>query len=126
LSYPWGPNTPLHEIEIDGKSFYVRDNLYRFLTRLTIEYLPCGYTWTDAIRINKNDFVEKTAQVRMMCSIFQHTYEVLVRLSEEDESCDLIMNLALAHEDNPKPIDDQIRGCVASSQYRIWKALNAF
>lgn len=98
LSYTWVPKTPLHEIKIDGQMFYIRDNLYQSLKRLSIEKLPCEYIWTDAICIIQDDIAEKTAQVRIMGTIFGQAREVLVWLGEDDESSALVMSLALARE----------------------------
>lgn len=59
----------------------------------------------------------------MMGSIFWHAREVLVWLSEEDESSALVMDLALAHQELPKLDKPLARDRIASTQCRCRKAM---
>lgn len=75
LSYNWGPPEPHRVIELNGKSFEIRDNLWRFLDRLSISGRD-GWHWADAICINQNDNIKKSAQVPLMGQIYNCALEV--------------------------------------------------
>ncbi|SPJ89577.1 uncharacterized protein FTOL_12938 [Fusarium torulosum] len=102
LSYVWGDRKNPHEIFIDGKPFYVGENLYVALLRLRqpVDVFGIGATapedfhdqtfdaiqqhmssesrflWVDAICINQNDVAEREAQVRLMARIYQQADHV--------------------------------------------------
>ncbi|KAH8690352.1 heterokaryon incompatibility protein-domain-containing protein, partial [Phaeosphaeriaceae sp. PMI808] len=87
LSYTWQPSLPAHEIEINGGSFDVGDNLFQFLrafrtfahnnpeVRLAVPLL-----WIDAICINQTESTEKNHQVQQMGAIYKSARKVYVWL----------------------------------------------
>jgi hypothetical protein len=81
LSYVWGPETPSHWIEVNGGTFAIRENLFRFLTRL------CSPTeslnlWADAICIDQNCTEEKNHQVQQMQKIYKGSRTTRLWLGE--------------------------------------------
>ena len=102
LSYVWGSQTTLHEIFLNGKPFYVGQNLYMALQRLRGQLsvlgllatppasvsaekierlkhhmLPEGrLLWIDSICINQADAIEREAQVKLMSRIYQQADHV--------------------------------------------------
>jgi hypothetical protein len=72
LSYEWGHSTRTpHSIELDGKTFRVRENLFAALQHLRYKKEP-RVVWIDAICINQEDDQEKSHQVRQMGTIYKH------------------------------------------------------
>lgn len=73
VSYTWGNQPPSKVILLDGQEFHVRPNLWSCLYYLGLSHRASGisFFWVDAICINQNDDVEKTAQVRMMDQIYR-------------------------------------------------------
>ncbi|KAF3023606.1 hypothetical protein E8E14_012259 [Neopestalotiopsis sp. 37M] len=73
VSYTWGDQPPSEVILLDGQVFHVRPNLWSCLYYLGLSHRASGisFFWVDAICINQNDDVEKTAQVRMMDQIYR-------------------------------------------------------
>lgn len=69
LSYTWGRNIKRCSIYMGGDELSIGENLYLALSRIR---LPTRrrWLWVDAICINQEDEVEKTAQVKMMFKIF--------------------------------------------------------
>lgn len=109
LSYTWGPESPVHEIQIDGENFCVRANLWEALRAIrslekrsvsddrvtqllnlkkaekrrrfttTTNFTPVMY-WVDQICVNQEDISEKNHQVSLMQDIYQTATMVLVWL----------------------------------------------
>jgi hypothetical protein len=50
LSYMWGPPEPQYEIQVNQRSFHLRENLYQFLSNLTASEQRSTY-WADAVCI---------------------------------------------------------------------------
>jgi hypothetical protein len=75
----WGESLSDHEIVIDGCSFHVRDNLYKFL-ELASERYPNEPLWIDAVCINQSNNIEKAVEVRRMGAIYTGAKEVLIWL----------------------------------------------
>ncbi|KAF2828269.1 hypothetical protein CC86DRAFT_348367, partial [Ophiobolus disseminans] len=106
FSYTWEPSNPVHEIEMNGCSYEVGENLYQFLKAFrTTEHRhtymdreatdnvfiqsPC-LLWIDAICINQLDANEKNHQVQQMVAIYQRSTKVLVwlgHLSDDLQRC---------------------------------------
>jgi hypothetical protein len=110
LSYVWGDQNNPREILIDGKPFYVGENLYIALLRLRQQVVIFGsggtageifrdnkfeaiqyhmssqgrFLWVDAICINQNDIAEREAQVRLMARIYQQADHVHGDLGRKD------------------------------------------
>ena len=78
LSYEWGEQEPLLDLQLDGKVMHIRHNLWIFL-ELVIAKLKARETsadslfWVDAVCIDQANVAEKNAQVALMGSIFSST-----------------------------------------------------
>ncbi|KAF2996303.1 Non-essential glycogen phosphorylase [Curvularia kusanoi] len=81
LSYCWGANDFSLEIECNSYPLLITPNLHAAL----LEYRRRAVTtplWVDAICINQSDIPERTAQVRMMRSVYTQAACVVVWLGE--------------------------------------------
>jgi hypothetical protein len=70
-SYVWGPPEPSKPIVINGKSFQVRSNLFRFLRAFRSRHRS-QVIWIDAICINQDDIHERGHQVQEMKRIYSN------------------------------------------------------
>lgn len=85
LSYEWGdPDSPKHEILLDGQPFIIRRNLWQALRCLRTE-ISARTLWVDAICINQEDVSERNHQVGMMGSIYSFASSVRVWLGEKGD-----------------------------------------
>ena len=75
LSYEWGPFEPHQGIEVDGRVFLVRANIYAFLTELRGSQADCTL-WADAICIDHENIKERDKQVSLMAQIYESAEEV--------------------------------------------------
>lgn len=82
LSYVWGPESPGHNILLNGKSFRVRDNLYAFLKNALSGAIKNAshpdrgkyyvkYLWIDQLCIDQSSVLEKNHQVQRMAEIYK-------------------------------------------------------
>lgn len=81
LSYEWGPEHPNHFININGKLFSIRTNLWDFLDILCKRKDTSGcYFWIDQICIDQTNIRERSHQVQLMGSIYSNAAMVLAWL----------------------------------------------
>lgn len=92
LSYAWGDASIKKEIDCDGQSLPVTENLYHALLRLR-QPVDSRLLWIDAICINQNDLEERSQQVQFMRDIFFNASRVAVYLGHGHED---IMSLGLS------------------------------
>lgn len=89
LSYAWGDQSASTKrtISLNGKSFSVGYNLYRFLVfaAKTLKDVRQNL-WIDAICINQEDISERNHQVRQMGDIYRGAQTVFVWLGLEAET----------------------------------------
>jgi Heterokaryon incompatibility protein (HET) len=78
-SYVCGEGPTPHQIRVNGRPFYVRENLHRLLQQLRSSTTP-RTLWVDAICINGVDMDERGAQVRLMGDIYRGAKRALVWL----------------------------------------------
>ncbi|RII22833.1 hypothetical protein CUC08_Gglean013272 [Alternaria sp. MG1] len=95
LSYEWGDGSEIHDINIDGAVFKIRQNLRDALehvrtfqantssTRLFEEDSP--YFWIDAIAIDQANNTEKPHQVSIMGKIYRQASHVIAWLGPEQD-----------------------------------------
>jgi hypothetical protein len=102
LSYTWGDATPLQTINLDGKPFTVRKNLWDFLNRAREDCFS-GYLWIDALCIDQSRVGERNHQVAMMGSIYSKASGVIVWLGQVSERIKLAMQEASDALFNKKP-----------------------
>lgn len=84
LSYTWGAeNPPQHVLCRNSASvLHITPNCYGALRRLRKKHAD-RVLWIDAISINQEDDLERTAQVRIMDRIFAEASRVIIDLGEE-------------------------------------------
>lgn len=95
LSYTWGAPEPAMNIELEGKAFKVRENLFSYFCAM-ITYGPpkefkddCpNYIWIDAICIDQNSDSERSVQVAIMGEIFSKAKFVVAWLGEPADHSD--------------------------------------
>jgi hypothetical protein len=94
LSYTWLPSHPVHEIEVNGGTLEVGDNLYQFLCRYRTWQRDDGQPtasgsdddefdkglplWIDAICIDQKTLKEKNHQVGLMGTIYKEAEDVII------------------------------------------------
>ncbi|KAM3083671.1 hypothetical protein ACMFMG_002212 [Clarireedia jacksonii] len=77
LSYTWEPRNPSHDIEINGMSTAVGENLWQFLHAAR----SVGITrsvWIDTLCINQSYHQEKNHQVALMREIYEKAEHVII------------------------------------------------
>jgi hypothetical protein len=91
LSYVWGDPSPGEHILIDGKRFYVRQNLIDFLrSARSTPYLMDRWIWIDALCIDQQDLRERQHQVQQMGDIFSQAKEVISWLGRDENIASLL------------------------------------
>ena len=101
LSYTWGPSSPQCWVELNGKPFLVRQNLW-FLLQSLPEIRGakrqgfCNNLWIDAICIDQENIAERNYQVQQMRSIYQNAKAVLVWLGPADANSKRAFKLILS------------------------------
>jgi hypothetical protein len=80
LSYTWGPEQPTRTIQVNDKSFTVRENLFQFLKRYQADSAGDVPIWVDQICIDQNDDAEKSAQVLRMGELYASAKLVVIWL----------------------------------------------
>ncbi len=88
LSYMWGPSQPMRLIELDGKLYGVRENLWHALVHLRSEEEE-RILWIDAVCINQQDIHERNHQVTQMGKIYSEATKTTVWLGMADHSTPL-------------------------------------
>ncbi|KAI1778841.1 HET-domain-containing protein [Hypoxylon cercidicola] len=101
LSYIWGSvksSGSIYEINVGGQRFYVRRNLYEFLTTAAKEYWG-GLLFVDAICINQLDSAERRAQVKEMARVYRNATRVIAWLGtpKTRKQYDSVESLSLAN-----------------------------
>ena len=87
LSYVWGPGSPQKSIEVDGKDFAIRENLFLFLARLRSDHGELDI-WVDAICIDQNCADEKNHQVQQMRHVYKESRRTRLWLGPGDCALD--------------------------------------
>lgn len=88
LSYTWGDATVKRPILLEGRIFYVTENLLSALEHLQRQWHSLAL-WIDAVCINQNDNVEKSSQVGQMGNIYREAALVLAWLGPAAGDSDL-------------------------------------
>ncbi|KAF2821937.1 HET-domain-containing protein, partial [Ophiobolus disseminans] len=81
LSYVWGSGNERHEIEINGRTFLVRQNLWDFLDVARKKYGDDQQAfWIDALCIDQDSLSERNHQVAQMGLIYSKADDVIAWL----------------------------------------------
>ncbi|CAM1509902.1 Fc.00g002370.m01.CDS01 [Cosmosporella sp. VM-42] len=79
LSYVWGNPTIKNELNCNGNTFMVTENLHHALRRLRL-VSEKRLVWVDAICINQNDIIERAQQVQIMGDVYRIASRVVAYL----------------------------------------------
>jgi hypothetical protein len=87
------------EIHVNGRPFWIRQNLFSFLQSLLILY-PDGYKslWIDALSIDQQNDKERNHQVQQMKHIYRTAYPTLVWLGPAAGNSDLLLDFLTGFE----------------------------
>lgn len=90
LSYTWGDEPPVHQIDLNYEPHDIPTNLFHALRRLRSPVYHV-FLWVDFLCINQSDEAEKGTQVKRMADIYQKAKNVWIWLGEEDWKSKLVM-----------------------------------
>lgn len=86
-------------IEVNGKSALIGDNLLRFIKVAQIQYANSDF-WIDALCIDQDNLREQNHQVGKMGQIFSSAREVLAWLGSGDRDTDIFLNFVGSHHNS--------------------------
>lgn len=99
VSYTWGDPDSTQSILINDQEFSVRQNCWYALRQIRARLLESCATpaliWIDAISINQDDVVEKSAQVGMMAEIYEKASSVFACIGADCEDSGYLLEHAL-------------------------------
>ncbi|KAI9704703.1 MAG: hypothetical protein M1820_005451 [Bogoriella megaspora] len=103
------PEDNWYEIELNGGTFKVLENLYYALDRISrSDSLHGQYIWIDAICISQSDLVERALQVELILKIYASAQKLVIWLGPGDEHVEpagkLVHHLNLLDEDSRRAI----------------------
>lgn len=113
LSYVWGDNSRVHQIQANGKCILITENLKVFFdetkrrrnSQPNPSTWPFGWLWVDAVCINQEDSNERSEQVAMMKAIFEKAHSLIMWLGEESnevaDAVEYIRNIASLKTSEP-------------------------
>ncbi|KAF2832470.1 HET-domain-containing protein, partial [Ophiobolus disseminans] len=132
LSYVWGEIDRGHWIFLNGRRFWIRENLWHFLRSARQKFhIRSEWLWIDALCIDQTNNDERTHQVQQMGRIFSSAVKVISWLGMSDEIAEYFedrSNLDLVHFKeschaywNPRSLDPKLR-CFYACEYwsRAW------
>jgi hypothetical protein len=94
ISYVWGPPEPSSVINVNGKIFKVRQNLFNFLLSMSKRNLNGNKRlWIDAVCINQDDIAESNQQAQQMAFVYSNAKTVYMWLGLSDVSSDTVLDL---------------------------------
>jgi hypothetical protein len=93
LSYVWGQEPPVQQILVNGKTTFIRPNLFFALQRIRALQSVQMRIWIDSLCINQSDDLERNGQVLRMAQIYNKADGVFVWLGEENLTSRLAIEL---------------------------------
>jgi hypothetical protein len=120
LSYVWGTPKDPKEIFIDGKQFYLTQNLFHALRDLR-DPQRTQRLWIDAICINQADEKERNQQVSIMGSIYSSAHHTVIYLGPHsgDTSPLDIVKQYLANQD-PTHMKENMESIALRIMSSLW------
>lgn len=88
LSYTWGDIDNAYGIFVNEQEFFIRSNLYDYLSQLSHDGEPCPWYFIDAICIDQRNVSERNIQVALMGEIYSKVALVESWLGVPDEYAD--------------------------------------
>jgi hypothetical protein len=102
LSYVWGSQVNPVAIVLDGRDYYITQNLAAALQQLRMAD-QVRVLWIDAICIDQTDVLEKNIQVRSMQRVYSQATQVIGWLGVSDEVSDHVMDLIRDKDEEDYP-----------------------
>lgn len=122
----WGANAPLKLINVNGRSFPIRDNLHQFLLAARRNRWLHEWIWIDQICIDQHNVQERSAQVQRMSETYSEASHVIIWLgshgSEGDEAMKAILEQSPDVRWGNVKMPKGFGGCVVRNPYwqRLW------
>ncbi|KAG4025422.1 hypothetical protein MFRU_058g00070 [Monilinia fructicola] len=133
LSYTWGPPHPTRDIDIDGKIFTIRENLWHFLSSIPNSKIPWydsskgwkyvkeGWLWIDQICIDQSAVEERNHQVNLMAKIYTKASSVLLWLGPEADGSNQAIEAIKTGSDSIIQCEKQVKSLFQRDYWsRLW------
>ncbi|KAB8298038.1 hypothetical protein EYC80_001810 [Monilinia laxa] len=133
VSYTWGPTHPTRDIDIDGKIFTIRENLWHFLNSIPNSKIPWydsskgweqvkeGWLWIDQICIDQSAVEERNHQVNLMAKIYTKASSVLLWLGPEADGSNEAMEAIKTGSDSIIQCEKQVKSLFRRNYWsRLW------
>lgn len=125
LSYVWGPPHVTKEIQVDGKSYHVTENLHAAMLQLRAMDMESGswyrLWWIDAICIDQGNLDEHGHQVNFMARIYRRALAVVVWLGDEIGGTAAAFEAIRKRELRDQSVNaDSLRGSLMDIMRRPW------
>ena len=91
LSCVLGSEPAVHEVQVEGKSFYTGPNLHNGLRNLR-QHNSTNIFWINATWIDQKNSWEKSEQVMIIAEIYQNAQSMVIWLGEKDSDSDIAMD----------------------------------
>lgn len=106
VSYACGSRPARYKLKLNGRDWYIRTNLSRFLRhRVQMPSTSGEWLWIDAICINQENPAERTHQVRLMASIYGKASLAIIWLGPAYEDSDAAMRGLLKSKADEWPLE---------------------
>ncbi|KAL9045503.1 MAG: hypothetical protein Q9214_001459, partial [Letrouitia sp. 1 TL-2023] len=100
LSYVWGDPRVTKSINLGGRSFRVRKNLWTALKAIRISDTS-RTIWIDAICIDQDDKEERSEQVKLMGEVYRGAEKVIAWLGDDTDDVEHAFSVIKAMSDFP-------------------------
>lgn len=127
LSYACGSRPADFSVNLNGRDWRVRKNLFRFLRqRLQMDRDPQEWLWIDAICIDQANLTERGHQVRLMANIYGKASRVLTWLGPAYEQSEDAMRGLLRLQSHEKSLETApwilalVGFCSRQYWHRLW------
>lgn len=90
LSYTWGSEPAVHQVDVEGRSIYTGSNLHKALRALR-QCNSTSFLWVDSLCIDQSNDDERNNQVRRIHEIYQNASNVIACLGDAESDSDIGM-----------------------------------